>query len=157
MDSYLATGDPSLFERGVAALRACYTTMLHPALKEVAPGNMVYYRESDRGAVYENYAHIGIDRVIAGYLEPDWGAGTAAFATAHTRKFFGDLFVDLEGGHAFGINGCAVTEFQAEKDEVRVEVEKVIDGMAGPEVVVMGAGPQTKLFVNGKESDFRRT
>lgn len=157
MDSYLAVGDPSLFERGVAALRACYTTMLHPALKEVAPGNMVHYRESDRGAVYENYAHIGIDRVIAGYLEPDWGAGTAAFATAHARKFFGDLFVDLEGGHAFAINGCAVTSFQTEGGQVRVEVEKVIDGMADPEVVVRGAGPQTKLFVNGKESDFRRT
>ncbi len=92
MDSYGVTGDPQHFQRGVAALRACYTTLLHPAMREWAPGNMAHYREEDRGAIYENYAHLGFDRVCAGYLEPDWGAGTAAWATAHAWQFYGDVF-----------------------------------------------------------------
>jgi hypothetical protein len=111
MDSYLLTGDPHHFERGVAALRACYTTMLHPAMRAVAPGNMARYREQDRGAIYENYAHLGFDRLCAGYLEPDWGAGTAAWATAHAANFYGEIFIDLHGRQVFGIDGWHVPDW----------------------------------------------
>ena len=155
MDSYRATGDPHYFQRGVAALRASYTTMLHPALKEVAPGNMIHYRESDRGAVYENYSHGGHNRVIAGYLEPDWGAGTAAFATAHAAKFYGDVYVDLPRGNAFGINGCAVKRFDKEGDTARLEIESLVPDLHDWRVVMEGATPSTRLLVNGKEHPFK--
>jgi len=155
MDSYLATGDPEHFQRGVSALRACYTTMLSPAMRDVAPGNMVHYRESDRGAIYENYGHIGIDRVIAGYLEPDWGAGTAAFATAHALKFYGDVFVDLDRGQAFGVNGCDVTGMRKDGESVWIDVTSKVPDLESISVVVRGAAPGLKIFLNGAEKGFR--
>ncbi len=154
MDSYLSTGDPDHFERGVAALRSCYTTMLHPALKEVAPGNLVHYRESDRGAIYENYAHLGFDRVIAGYLEPDWGAGTAAFATAHAAKFYGDVFVDLDNSHAFGVNGCQVKKYDKKDNVLHLDIESKVPGLSIEKVVVKGADEDTAIQINGIDHKF---
>ncbi len=151
MDAYLLTGDPHHFQRGVAALRSCYTTMLHPAMREVAPGNMAHYRESDRGAVYENYAHLGYDSVCAGYLEPDWGAGTAAYATAHASKFYGDVFIDLDREQAFGVNGVAVKGLEREGDIVRLKTEAMVEDMREPRVVIKGAGPNVKLLITGTE------
>jgi len=155
LDSYLETRDPHHFERGVAALRACYTTMLHPAMREVAAGNMVRYRERDRGAIYENYAHLGFDRVCAGYLEPDWGAGTAAYATAHAAHFYGDLFVDLDPGHAFGLNGCSVLSLERVGDEVRLELASQLVEPADLRVVIRGADRCTRLVVNGARHSFQ--
>ncbi len=154
MDSYLITGDPHLFQRGVSAVRSCYTTMLHPAFKEVAPGNMVHYRESDRGAIYENYGHSGFDRIIGGYQHSDWGAGTALFATSHALKFYGDVFVDLNHGHAFGVNGCDVKQFEKDGNALRLTIESLVPDLDGWRVVVRGAGPDTKVVVNGSEHAF---
>lgn len=151
MDSYGITGDPHHFQRGVSAVRACYTTMLLPALEEVAPGNMVHYRESDRGAIYENYGHSGYDRVIAGYQHADWGAGTAAFATAHALKLYGDVFVDLNLGHAFGINGCNVKKLEQERDTVRLTIDSLIPDLNDWRVVLRGVSPDTRLLVNGSD------
>jgi len=154
LDIYKTTGDPHHFQRGVSAVRSCYTTMLHPAFEEVAPGNMVNYRESDKGAVYENYGHAGFDNVIGGYQHADWGAGTAAFATGHALKHYGDVFIDLNHGHAFGINGCVVNAFEREGDKLRLDIESKIPGHDQWRVVIRGAGPDTTLFVNGTGHPF---
>jgi len=154
LDAYRATGDPHYFQRGVAAVRACYITMLHPAMKEVAPGNMVYYRDSDYGSIYENYAHNGFDRVIWGYLEPDWGAGTAVYASAHAMKFYGDLFVDLKRDNAFGINGCNVKKLQREGSRIKLDVEFIPKVTDDPQIVVDGAAPETIIEINGKVTSF---
>ena len=156
MDCYRVFGEPEYFERGVGALRSCYTTMLHPALREVAPGNMVHYRETDRGAVYENYAHTGYDRVIAGYQMPDWGAGTAAFATAHSLKFYGDVFVDLKFGHAFGVNGCVVKSFERQGALMKLQTETLVPGLPELTVKVRGASDNTRLLLNGKDHAFEK-
>ncbi len=141
----------ALDEMGVAFL---FAPSLHPAMREVAPGNMARYRERDRGAIYENYAHLGFDRVCAGYLEPDWGAGTAAYATAHATHFYGDVFVDLDLGHAFGLNGCSVSGFECARDEVRLELTSQFADPADLRLVVRGGGPHTELVVNGVRCSF---
>ena len=104
---YDATGKSEYFERAIAALRAGFTTMLIPEHRDVAPGNLIHYRESDRGFILENYGHTGRDEMTAGYVSPDWGCGTALYASALMRKRYGQIYVHPERGHAFGIDLCA--------------------------------------------------
>ncbi len=155
MDSYLATGIPEYFQRGVAALRSCYATMLHPAFAEICPGNMIHYKEKYKGTIYENYSHSGRDNVIAGYQQPDWGAGTAAFATAHAGLFYGDIYINLDHGHAFGINGCVVKRFEVKGETVELDVESKVPDLSDWQVVIHGRGPGTKLILNGRDKDYR--
>ncbi|MDP8223168.1 MAG: hypothetical protein P9L99_07405 [Candidatus Lernaella stagnicola] len=81
LDWYRATGEAEWRERGLAALRACFMTMWIEENRVVAPGNMRWYRPEYRGAILENYAHSGRDEGPAGYLSPDWGGGTALYAS----------------------------------------------------------------------------
>jgi hypothetical protein len=95
LDLHRATGNVEYLERGVAALRACFTTMLIERQKEVAPGNMARFRPSDRGAITENYGHTGRDEPTAGYLSPHWGCGTALYAAGMAFKEHRELLAKL--------------------------------------------------------------
>jgi hypothetical protein len=69
------TGEPELALRGRAALRAAFTLMRR--------------EEEHRGAVPENYGHVGRDLPIQGYVMPDWGGGTAVAAAALAQIRYG--------------------------------------------------------------------
>ncbi|MDP8257719.1 MAG: hypothetical protein P9M14_18385 [Candidatus Alcyoniella australis] len=131
-DYYAATGEPALFARGVAALRACFTTMLVEEHRDLAPGNMLRFRPSDRGAILENYAHNGRDQMTAGYLSPDWGCGTSLYASGLAFARFGQVYVDLPRRRAFGIDLCSA------------QIESLEDGVL--ELTTSGAKPRVVLL-----------
>ncbi len=109
MDWYDLTGEPGLFHRGVAALRASFTLMNLDGAPCPRARKRPRSDPADRGAVAENYGHAGRDAKIQGYVMPDWGAGSAASSAALAQARWGDLYLDARRGAAFGIDGCAVT------------------------------------------------
>lgn len=151
LDYYAATGEAELFERGVAALRAGYTTMLTPEQERVAPGNLRHYRESDRGAILENYGHSGRDEMTNGYLSPDWGCGTALYASGTTFSHYGQVYLDLDRQAAFGIDLCHARMESSARGIVRLAVEgEATDRL---EIVVHdAAGRLRQLWVNGRRA-----
>jgi len=123
---YELTGERELFERGIAALRASFTTMLVPEHDSVAPGNNVAYRKKDEGAVYENYAHMGFDRRVTGYVMFDWGGGGACTAAARAAEKYGDVYVDAVNREAFGIDLCSARLVSAGEKSISIEVESPV-------------------------------
>ncbi len=89
LEYHRITGDPELYARGAATLRACFTSMLTPENEPVAAGNLIRYRPSDRGAILENYGHTGRDEPSGGYLSPDWGCGTSLYGSGLARRLAG--------------------------------------------------------------------
>jgi hypothetical protein len=145
VDYYHACGDRGLFERGVATLQACFTT-IHLDQEPFIP-----LRPSVRGSIAENYAHFGYDSATPGYLETDWGAGSSIYALARIMREHGQVYVDLPAGHAFGIDGCVVREMQREGDELSLGIESQLEGRRELEIVVAGAEGSLHLVVNGKD------
>ncbi|MFA6449062.1 MAG: hypothetical protein WCX65_06340 [bacterium] len=123
MAYYELTGEREYFERGVAALRASFTTMLTPANKAVAPGNMGKYIEKDEGATFENFAHMGYDRRAPGYIMFDWGSGGACSAAARLTRRYGEIYVDAARGHGFGLDLCTVKKLTIGAGTVSLDIE----------------------------------
>ncbi len=121
-DYYEALGEMELLERGVAALRSCFATM-HLDREPFAP-----LRPSVRGAISENYGHFGYDAPAPGYLEPDWGAGSALYALARVLPSYGQVYMDLERGHAVGIDACSIESLSWEGDRVRFHITSHLNG-----------------------------
>jgi len=145
VDYYHACGERELFERGVAALRACFTTM-HLDREPFLP-----LRPNLRGSIAENYAHFGYDPPTPGYLETDWGAGSSIYALARIMGEHGQVYVDLPAGYALGIDGCTVREVYREKDRLSLVIESHLEGDRELELVVAGAEGSLRLEVNGKD------
>lgn len=106
LEGYRATGREEYFDRGVAALRAGFATLLAPE----NPGALAAARErwpslgeGDYGAAI---SIDGPDRTPAIRFDRDAGSSMAAFAVARAR--FGDVYVDVERGRAFGVDAVAV-------------------------------------------------
>ena len=151
MDWYDLAGEPELFHRGVAALRASFTLMNLEEHRTLAPGNVRASDPAERGAVAENYGHAGFDAKIRGYVMPDWGAGSAASSAALAQARWGDLYLDARRGAAFGIDGCAVTRasFAADRADLSIAALPRSRGL-----IVKAAGldaPRLALCVNGRD------
>ena len=151
MRYFLLTGEPEYFERGVAALRASFTLMLAPENRTVAPGNLGRLRKSNYGATYENYAHLGFDRRVPGYVMFDWGSGGALAAAARTRSRFGDVFIHAPTGSVFGIDFCTASGLTISKTRIAFTLKK--GGRGSREFIVKthGLDPgQRELVINKK-------
>jgi hypothetical protein len=154
MDYYAATGIDEYMERGISALRASFTTMYLEENRAVAPGNFSPAHGAETGSVAENYGHFGYDYRTTGYLQSDWGAGSASFAAAYAQKHYGDVYVDLERMKAFGINGCRVISVERVGDKLNLEVEKHIDAGLGLEVKVFDTtGSGLRVEINGSPAE----
>jgi len=163
MDWYDVTGEPELFHRGVAALRSSFTLMYLEEHRPLAPDNIRPMSPADRGAMAENYGHAGFDTKIQGYVMPDWGAGSAASSTALARARWGDLYLDVRRGAAFGIDGCRVTRASVAADRAELEIDMLRRGPRGPSgpsgprgqaLTVKASGiaaPRYALRVNGRD------
>ena len=150
MDYYRLTGRAELMERGIAALRASFTTMYIDENRRVAPGNLKSFPAWEEGSTAENYGHQGYDHKTPGFFESDWGTGSACHAAAYAQKHYGDIFVDLGRARAFGINGCRVTGFDAANDRLSIAVKKQIEGSLEAVIRVEGAAsPRLEVEVNG--------
>ncbi len=149
MEWYEITGEAELFQRGIAALRAAFTLMYLEEHRRVAPSNVRPMSPADRGAVAENYGHVGLDLKIEGYIIPDWGAGTAVSAAALAQVRWGDLFIDAARGAAFGVNGCRVRRADIRQSSIDLEIEELFDSL----LIVKCAGaaaPKIELTINGR-------
>ncbi len=120
---YELTGEREYFERGVAALRSSFTTMLIPENRAVAPGNMKRFIAKDEGASYENYGHLGFDRCAPGYLMFDWGSGGACSAAARLTRRFGDIYIDAARGNAFGLDLCTAVKYKTGEGSLSLEID----------------------------------
>lgn len=152
MDYYRITGDPEHMQRGISALRAAFSLMFIEENNAVAPGNMSIAVREETGSVAENYAHFGHDHPIVGFLDSDWGTGSACYAAAYAQKHFGDIYVDMPRMRAFGINGCRVEELSEEAGRISLVVESYVE--RGEEILikVAGAAPPGGVQVNGRQS-----
>jgi hypothetical protein len=149
MEWYEITGEAELFQRGVAALRAAFTLMYLEEHRRVAPANVLPMSPADRGAVAENYGHVGLDIKIEGYIMPDWGAGTAVSSAALAQARWGDLFIDASRGAAFGVNGCRILLADIRQSSFDLEIEELFDSL----LIVKCAGsaePSIELTINGR-------
>jgi len=151
MDWYALTGEPELFQRGVAALRASFALMHMEEHRSLAPGNMAGVGEADRGALPENYGHAGRDAKIPGYIMPDWGGGSAASSAALALERYGDLYVDAGREQAFGVNGCRVLEARFRPGSVELDVERIADHGAPLMLRACGIVELTSVTVNGRD------
>lgn len=153
MEYYLETGKWEYMERGIAALRASWALQLLEEYRKLCPGNLKgisTINGVDRGCVFENYGHSGRDQRISGYVMFDWGLGTAAMATAYTKKHFGDLFIDFKEQLVFGIDGILMKRFDLINNQVQIECD-IIDGKEN--VIIMAREVPYELIeimINGK-------
>jgi hypothetical protein len=154
MDWYDATGEPELFHRGVVALRSSFTLMHLEEHRGLAPGNTPDAGSADRGAVAENYGHAGWDIKIQGYVMPDWGMGSAASSAALAQARWGDLYLDVGRGRAFGIDGCRVLRADVGEDRADLDIETLPRGAHTPPLAVKASGiaaSRYTLRVNGRD------
>lgn len=144
-----------LFLRGIAALRAAFTLMLIPEHKSIAEKNLTKISEADYGVIAENYGHSGTDKRIMGYLMFDWGCGTASSASALTSILFGDIFIDVESGLGFGINGTIISDVSIEKNRLSFSVvEKVPDKETFTLKVSSISSQEMELYIDGSKKGF---
>jgi len=141
-DWYEATGEWELLERGVAALMACFAT------QHLGREPFTCLRPEVRGAVSENYAHFGYDAPLPGYLETDWGAGSALYALGRMLPRFGHLFLDMGAGRALGIDGCRVDEVMLEEGRACLKVATRFPGRR-LRLVTSGSRKPLEVVVNG--------
>lgn len=153
MNYYKLTGWREYMERGIAALRAAFTLMYLDENKMVAIGNMISAVHEETGSVPENYAHFGYDHAVPGFLDSDWGAGSACQAAAYVQKHYGDVYVDLYRNEAFGINGCRVGGLRVEAKRLSLEVEKQINSGVELTVRLAGARQDMEVEVNGSPAE----
>ena len=143
VDYYHATGEPEYFERGIATLRACFTTMY------LGREPYVPLRPSVHGGIEENYAHFGYDVPTPGYLMLDWGAGSSIYAAARILPRHGHIFVDVPADRAFGIDGCTVTACSREGDALHLRIASHLPGPRKLRIVCEHDDGPLRLIVNG--------
>lgn len=115
MDYYKELGDPQLFERGVTALKASFIMMYAP---ENAREKVLWEKQfpflgpEDYGFEMENYGHKGRTdpngEGIYFYSEFNWGNGSGAEARNRIYDHYGDVYIDRQRAHGFGIDSIAV-------------------------------------------------
>jgi hypothetical protein len=115
MDYYRETGDPFLFERGVSALKSSFIMMYcpeNPKQKEQWEKAHSHFGSEDYGFTMENYGHGGRTNPEGGGIGPftiyDWGNGAASEARNRIYDHYGDVYIDRQRNHGFGIDSMAV-------------------------------------------------
>jgi hypothetical protein len=133
LEYYKATGNKEYFERGVAALRASFAMMYCPENSQVKAAyekQHPFFGPESYGFMMENIAHGGPGpEAIGPFTIFTWGNGAALEAAAKIHDLFGDVYVDMERTHAFGIDGCSA---RMERGSIIID-----DRYKRPELTVM--------------------
>ncbi|MDA2931216.1 hypothetical protein MYX84_14940, partial [Acidobacteria bacterium AH-259-O06] len=106
-DYYAATWKPEYLQRAVAACRAGFALM---DIEENHANNVNQIpRKEGPGLGYspENIYHNGPQDNRGGWTGFNWGPGGALAASAYLEKKYGTVWVDLEAGLVFPIDGVA--------------------------------------------------
>lgn len=139
MDYYRETGDPDLFERGVAALKSSFIMLYcpeNPEQKKQWEKAHPFFGPQDYGFTMENYGHAGFTSREGGGIGTftiyDWGNGAASEARNRIHDHYGDVFIDRKRGQAFGIDsiraaktdsGFVLTDLAGTKRQIKVMFE----------------------------------
>lgn len=118
LDYARETGRADYAQRGIAAIRAGYSTMASPSAEILNPRFLDAFPVG-RGP--ENYAHATFD-TPAGFTVFDWGQGSAAAGFAEARNRFGDVWVDGRHGTAYGIDNVHVEEISLRGANLSLEL-----------------------------------
>ncbi len=115
LDYYCQTGEPTYFERGVAALKSGFIMMYCPENPTVrAMWEKVYpwFGPKDYGFTMENYGHGGRTSPegegMGVFTIYDWGNGAAAEAAMRIGDHYGHVYIDRQRELAFGIDKVQV-------------------------------------------------
>ncbi len=115
LDYYCQTGEPTYFERGVAALKSGFIMMYCPENPTVrAMWEKVYpwFGPKDYGFTMENYGHGGRTSPegegMGVFTIYDWGNGAAAEAAMRILNHYGHVYIDRQRELAFGIDKVQV-------------------------------------------------
>lgn len=160
MDYYRETGEPALFERGIAALKSSFVMMYcpeNPQAKALWEKVWPFFGPEDYGFTMENYGHTGYTTPEGGGIGEftiyDWGNGAAAEARNRIWDHYGDLYIDRRRGQAFGIDSvsahiegdrCHITDRTGGNRPIKVIFE---DG-ASLVVEMAGATHTLGLFIS---------
>jgi hypothetical protein len=116
LEYYKETGEPNLFERGIAALKASFVMMYCPEnaqVRELWEKVHSFFGPEDFGFMMENYGHGGTTGPGGDGIGPftiyDWGNGAASEARNRVRDHFGDVYIDRTRRQGFGIDSVAVS------------------------------------------------
>lgn len=116
---YLQSGRQEYLERAIAATRAGFACAYIPENADICPR---IFARKPTGYADENYAHGGYD-APAGPSGFDWGIGSALTTAIRMLDWFGDLWVDVYGGWALGIDALTVTSCRREGDVWHLTVD----------------------------------
>lgn len=115
MDYYKEIGDKILFERGISALKAGFVMMYCPEnaqLKELWEKVFPFFGTEDYGFTMENYGHEGRTNPegmgMGSFTIYDWSNGAASEARNRIYDHCGDVYVDRNRKHCFGIDSVLV-------------------------------------------------
>ncbi len=115
MRYYRETGDPDLFERGIAALKSAFIMMYcpeNPKAKAQWEKVHTFFGPADYGFTMENYGHGGATSEegmgIGVFTIYDWGNGAASEAWNRVYDHFGSVYIDRSRQTGFGINSVSV-------------------------------------------------
>lgn len=115
MEYYTECGEPCLFERGVAALKAGFVMMYcpeNPEVKVLWERVWPFFGPEDYGFTMENYGHGGTTSPegegMGSFTIYDWGNGAASEARNRIRDHFGDVYIDRARNLGFGIDSIMV-------------------------------------------------
>jgi hypothetical protein len=110
LEYYRETGQEEYFERGVSALRASFAMMYCPENAQVKAAyerQHPFFGPESYGFMMENIAHGGPGPdPIGPFTIFTWGNGAALEAAARIADAYGDVYLDQERQHAFGLDGC---------------------------------------------------
>lgn len=115
MRYYRETGDPELFERGIASLKSAFIMMYcpeNPRAKAQWEKVHPFFGPADYGFTMENYGHGGETSEegmgMGVFTIYDWGNGAAAEAWNRIHDHFGSVYIDRSREKGFGIDSIAV-------------------------------------------------
>jgi len=139
LEYYKELGDPRLFERGIAALKAGFVMMYcpeNPQQKALWEQVHPHFGPEDYGFTMENYGHGGVADKAGGGIGVftifDWGNGAASEARNRIHDHFGDVYIDRKRNQGFGIDsirvemtkaGCTLSDLANQPRDVKVVFE----------------------------------
>ncbi len=100
---------------------------------------------------YENWSHRGYNNEPGFFSSFHWGIGCGLTTVEILFQKYGDIFVNTDGGFAYGLNGCTVTNYQKENHTITLEVESNIHFVEPFKLAFRGkTGDHVQVVVNGE-------
>jgi len=140
LDYYQATGNSEYFERGIAALRSCFTllyipenTIIYNRLRKLQPS----LTPDEYGTMYENMGHPGYDWYEIPVVVFHW-VMACVLASAFVEERYGGAYININYEHGFGIDGCLLHELRISNDEIRFTISEKLNERREIPIVIEG-------------------